>query len=148
MEAGKLIPPLASVGSFPTRITGDVLWCFFDKADGLCGAESLPFNAFPDTRFPLLNAAADTYTRELPYSFDFLVENFMDPAHSEFQINRNKNNKNALERHKAQCPDRLIIINWLFLSLSPLGCCGIFQSLLPTTTCKALDSTEGQSLCQ
>jgi phenylpropionate dioxygenase-like ring-hydroxylating dioxygenase large terminal subunit len=78
----------AAVASFPTRVTGDVLWAFFDRADprfaAQLGAEALPFNAFPESRFPLLKGALATYTRELPYSFDFLVENFMDPGHIPF----------------------------------------------------------------
>ena len=74
--------------SLPTRVTGDLLWAFFDQADSRftahLGAEAMPIQALPDDRFPLLNGASGTYTRELPYSFDFLVENFMDPGHIPF----------------------------------------------------------------
>jgi nitrite reductase/ring-hydroxylating ferredoxin subunit len=76
----KPIPRAAVVPSLHTRITGDVLWAFFEDA-ALLGNELLPFEAFPDVRYPVLKTAAGTYSRELPYSFDFLVENFMDPAH-------------------------------------------------------------------
>jgi len=78
----------SSVLSLPTRVTGDLLWAFFDRADPRfivsLGSEAMPIQAFPDDRFPLLNGASGTYTRELPYSFDFLVENFMDPGHIPF----------------------------------------------------------------
>mmetsp|Transcript_36903 Transcript_36903/g.67522 ORF Transcript_36903/g.67522 Transcript_36903/m.67522 type:complete len:546 (-) Transcript_36903:302-1939(-) len=84
LEPCKGIPSVANSEAYPVRITGDVLWCFFDQQDGLCGAEALPFSFFPEARFPVLNTAANTYTRELPYSFDFLVENFMDPSHIPF----------------------------------------------------------------
>ena len=50
--------------------------------EGLVGLEKLPFEDFPDFRFPRLASVADTYVRELPYSFDFLVENFMVLASS------------------------------------------------------------------
>ena len=80
LEAGQATPRAAAVPSFDTRLTGDVLWAFFDEAQvdkGVVGEELLPFDAFPETRFPSLQTAASTYVRELPYSFDFLVENFM-----------------------------------------------------------------------
>ena len=31
-----------------------------------------------------MNEANDLFVRELPYSFDILIENFMDPAHIPF----------------------------------------------------------------
>ena len=78
------LPANAVVASLDTRVTGDVLWAFFDSrasstvAGGASsGGEALPFELFPDVRFPMLKNASHTYARELPYSFDFLVENLM-----------------------------------------------------------------------
>jgi hypothetical protein len=59
-----------------TSVVGDVLWA---RLDGLGAALSTA--AFSPAE--LLPAGADLSSctvRELPYSLDFLLENFMDPA--------------------------------------------------------------------
>jgi len=68
--------------ALPVRLTGDILWAWFEGDSA--GGEELPFNLTPETRFPRLHSAQNSYVRELPYSFNFLVENFMDPAHIPF----------------------------------------------------------------
>lgn len=77
--------PAARAASLPTRVTGDLLWAFFDEvATGEAGAAG----EFPEEIYPWLVGAAERgvafYVRELAYSFDVLVENFMDPAHIPF----------------------------------------------------------------
>tara|TARA_B100001996_G_scaffold364996_1_gene334471 strand:- start:1413 stop:2702 length:1290 start_codon:yes stop_codon:yes gene_type:complete len=57
--------------------TGDILWGEFP-------IEGANFNTRPDIIFPELKNVTQILTRELPYSFDFMVENFMDPAHIPF----------------------------------------------------------------
>lgn len=84
--SGIVPPPGTSLTSLPLRLTGDIIWAFFDEArpDTAIG-ETRPFHEFPETIYPrLLNTTDRTYVRELPYSFDFLIENFMDPAHIPF----------------------------------------------------------------
>jgi len=78
----QLLPHATSADALPVRLTGDILWAWFE-GEGAAG-EALPFQAFPEDRFPRLLSAEASYVRELPYSFDFLVENFMDPAHIPF----------------------------------------------------------------
>lgn len=70
----------SDVTTFPTHTTRDIIWAY------------LPFPGFnksfpelPDSILPELNNANRiTVTRDLPYSFDFTIENFMDPAHIPF----------------------------------------------------------------
>lgn len=87
-KARATLGAVPGVAGYTTRVTGDVLWAFFDASvpaqAAAIGSEVLPFTDFPEERYPRLGAATNTYTRELPYSFDFLVENFMDPAHIPF----------------------------------------------------------------
>ncbi|KAJ1440234.1 Rieske [2Fe-2S] iron-sulfur domain-containing protein [Ochromonadaceae sp. CCMP2298] len=58
-----------SAQALPTHITGDILWAYFP---------------LPGVWFPSLldgtPSLANFKSRELPYNWDFLVENFMDPA--------------------------------------------------------------------
>ncbi|KAJ1450543.1 hypothetical protein M885DRAFT_488578 [Pelagophyceae sp. CCMP2097] len=72
--------------ALPTKTTGDLLWAFFDEA--LTGEGGGSKHITPDVLYPSLLTAAEKgieyFVRELPYSFDFLIENFMDPAHIPF----------------------------------------------------------------
>jgi len=70
------------VPAYPTKALGDILWAFFE---GVGGSSALPMDeGSPEVLFPALSRAAPTLVRDVPYSFDFLVENFMDPAHIPF----------------------------------------------------------------
>ena len=70
------------VSTLPTYITKDLLWAFFPES--ICG-ERLNYNITPDNIYNnIMNGANDLFVRELPYSFDILIENFMDPAHIPF----------------------------------------------------------------
>ncbi|CAM9788232.1 unnamed protein product [Chrysoparadoxa australica] len=67
--------------SLPVRVTGDVVWAWFGDLDW----SGMSFTDFPESEWPFLNTTAPTtLVRDLPYSFDMLVENFMDPAHIPF----------------------------------------------------------------
>mmetsp|Transcript_6512 Transcript_6512/g.13536 ORF Transcript_6512/g.13536 Transcript_6512/m.13536 type:complete len:484 (-) Transcript_6512:137-1588(-) len=71
------------VETLKTHVTGDLLWAFF-KSD--ITGEMFDSSVLPEEHYPVLARDDDTkyFVRELPYSFDFLVENFMDPAHIPF----------------------------------------------------------------
>ena len=72
-----VIPSAASAISLRVHHTGDLLWAFLPLPDGQASNyPTLPSEVMPD----LMNSKS-LLTRDLPYSFDFLVENFMDPAH-------------------------------------------------------------------
>ena len=66
-----------SVQSIDVMETGDILWGKFD-------IENAQYTTKPNIVFPELDDVKHVMSRELPYSFDFLVENFMDPAHIPF----------------------------------------------------------------
>ena len=48
-----------------------------------CRITRLPEDHYPYLR-KKMDQGATYYSRDLPYSFDFLLENFMDPAHIPF----------------------------------------------------------------
>lgn len=66
-----------SLEMIPLMETGDIIWGCFPLNNG-------EFSKKPNQVFPELDDVHTVFTRELPYSFDFLVENFMDPAHIPF----------------------------------------------------------------
>ena len=74
-----------NVASVPTVRTGDLLWGWFDES--VTGERGSPEDR-PEVLYPWLVGAEERgvtfFTRELCYSFDVLVENFMDPAHIPF----------------------------------------------------------------
>lgn len=68
--------------SLPVHAAGDLLFVFIPT--DICG-ESWPKSLLPEEQYPYLKDSMDKqktyFMRELPYSIDFLIENFMDPAH-------------------------------------------------------------------
>lgn len=70
-----------------TKVLGDILWAQLDGlGDALAawdGAEGTSAES-PEQLWPVLANLSSTTVRELPYSLEFLVENFMDPAHVPF----------------------------------------------------------------
>mmetsp|Transcript_45235 Transcript_45235/g.107216 ORF Transcript_45235/g.107216 Transcript_45235/m.107216 type:complete len:549 (-) Transcript_45235:301-1947(-) len=73
---------LAKVNTLPTHITGDLLWAFFPTSQT---GESFPVDLLPEEQYPVLKSDTGVYfCREVPYSWDFLIENFMDPGHIPF----------------------------------------------------------------
>lgn len=66
-----------------TYVTGDLLWGFFPES---ISSIQEPIEILPDLKYSFLNNTKDEkyFMKELPYSWDILVENFMDPAHIPF----------------------------------------------------------------
>lgn len=71
--------------SYPVHLAGDIIFAFLPTS---VHGESFPRSLLPEEHYPYLADAAAAgkkyYVRELPYSADFLIENFMDPAHIPF----------------------------------------------------------------
>ena len=76
------IPLGTSVQSLPTHVTGDILFAYVPLPEEAGSSFSYP--NLPDKILPLLQDVSSITSRVLPYSFDFLIENFMDPAHIPF----------------------------------------------------------------
>ena len=77
MEAGGIKGANTASKVVKTRLTGDMLWAFMP----------IPGSYYPkppEEAYPELHHLTGWTTRALPYSFDFLVENFMDPGHIPF----------------------------------------------------------------
>ena len=72
-----------SLKTLPTHLTNDLLWAFFPSS--LVG-EKFPQSRLPEDSYPVLKdtKVLEYFTRELPYSWDFLVEKIMDPSHIPF----------------------------------------------------------------
>jgi len=74
------LPSSTSAASLPVHQTGDVLFAFVPLPEG----QASSFTTLPEEIFPSLLNVTSVTTRLLPYSFDFVVENFVDPAHIPF----------------------------------------------------------------
>lgn len=74
------IPKGTQSTSFPVHVMGDLLWALLPLPPGQ--ASSYP--TLPEDIEPAVSTAPSFISRDLPYSFDFVVENFMDPAHIPF----------------------------------------------------------------
>jgi len=75
-----------SVQAFPVHTTGDLLWVFLPTS---FHGESFPRSLVPEDYYHGLTdfvlQEATFYSQDLPFSFDFLVENGLDgPAHAYF----------------------------------------------------------------
>lgn len=75
LEAGKSIPAASNIASYDVKILGDMLFALLP----LPLEKNYPTP--PEDLFPLLVNISSYTTRDLPYSLEFLLENFMDPAH-------------------------------------------------------------------
>ena len=81
-QSGSKLPELRAEALETVR-TGDLVWAFFDEAKT---GEKFSKTQTPEVLFPHLKSqnSKPYFSRDLPYSFDMLVENFMDPAHIPF----------------------------------------------------------------
>lgn len=75
-----------NVKTFPVHPVGDLLFVFLPSS---LHGEMFPQSILPEQFYPDLDCnnpvqQEQFFVRDLPYSFDFLVENFMDPAHIPF----------------------------------------------------------------
>eukprot|EP01038_Epipyxis_sp_PR26KG_P008445 gene8445-11423_t len=67
-----------SASSLLVYVTGDIIWAFVPLPEG----QASSFPTLPDEIFPCVQSPVSFFVqRELPYSFEFLVENFMDVSH-------------------------------------------------------------------
>lgn len=95
LDEGKSIQSVRNSGgnlvSFPVHLAGDLLFVFLPSS---IHNEMFPQSLMPEDYYPylaedkLLLEKQPIFVRDLPYSFDFLVENFMDPAHIPFAHNK------------------------------------------------------------
>eukprot|EP01039_Chlorochromonas_danica_P009375 gene9375-10353_t len=69
-----------AVRSLPVHIVGGILWGYLPIAGLTASIDKLPEEILPI----LTDPARDAVSREVPCSFDFVIENFMDPAHIPF----------------------------------------------------------------
>ena len=76
------LPRRACVASYPTREHKSVLWVWPWEEDCLTVAGDL--RAQPEGFLRGVADDASTYTRDLPYGWDTLLENIVDPAHIPF----------------------------------------------------------------
>lgn len=71
--------------SFPVHLSGDLIFTFLPTS---FHNESFPITLTPEEMYDGLSATTALnrtfFVRDLPYSFDFLVENFFCPAHIPF----------------------------------------------------------------
>jgi phenylpropionate dioxygenase-like ring-hydroxylating dioxygenase large terminal subunit len=75
----KLSLPSTASHSLPVYLTEDMLWAFVSLPVKDPPGTPHYYPILPDDEFSALNLPTiSTVTRDLPYSFDFLVENFMD----------------------------------------------------------------------
>ena len=91
LENNKSLSSVAKSGgnlqTFPIHLAGDLLFVFLPSS---IHNEMFPQSLLPEDYYPylaedkLLIEKQPIFVRDLPYSFDFLVENFMDPAHIPF----------------------------------------------------------------
>lgn len=77
----KLASPKAAADALPVYLTAGLLWAFVPLPSGPASY----YPELPDDQTSSLNyPPGASLVRELPYSFDFLVENFFDVAHIPF----------------------------------------------------------------
>eukprot|EP01038_Epipyxis_sp_PR26KG_P006504 gene6504-8941_t len=67
-------PNKTTLTSYPVEITGDIIWALLPLPIG----QASTYTSNPNELFPELKHVKYSFTRELPYSFDFLVESLMD----------------------------------------------------------------------
>lgn len=72
----------ACVATYPTRVHKSVLWVWPWRED--CLSVAADERAQPEGFLAGVSDDASTYTRDLPYSWDTLLENIVDPAHIPF----------------------------------------------------------------
>jgi pheophorbide a oxygenase len=79
-SSGSKFPTASNKVSYPVTVIGDLIWSFLPLPNG----QASFYPQRPDELFPEMKNYTRWTSRELPYSFDFLIENFMDPAHIPF----------------------------------------------------------------
>ena len=72
--------PRACVTSFPVQVAQDLLW-IYPSNDSSKSTSSKPPAVIEQLDEPNMLDATQLYVRDLPYSYDILVENLCDPSH-------------------------------------------------------------------
>tara|TARA_X000001036_G_C20662822_1_gene799602 strand:- start:141 stop:1238 length:1098 start_codon:yes stop_codon:yes gene_type:complete len=85
------LPKVKKLNTYDTLVTGDILWALIDsKQDSdLIKNELLAISATPS-----ITNSDIPYIREVPYSWNFLLENLFDPAHIPFAHNGFQGSRN------------------------------------------------------
>lgn len=76
------------VSSFPVHLTPNILWAYLPMKES---NKTVP--ELPEVMLPSLLTAKSFFSREVPYSFDVALENFMDPAHVPFAHHKLSNHR-------------------------------------------------------
>lgn len=71
-------PQQAQVASLPVHLTPGMLWALFPMPSTPLASS---YTDLPGKRHPILSNLTSYTTRELPYAFDFVLENLFDPTH-------------------------------------------------------------------
>lgn len=76
LEESQSLPQKSDVQSFPVHATGDILWAFLPTS---IHGESFPRTLLPEDYYQGLASYTNNifYTRDLPYSYDFLLEKYV-----------------------------------------------------------------------
>jgi len=69
-----------SLGTYTAVVEKNVLWAWLWKDDE-ASAKALSVTGTPEYQLQHVEANSTTYTRDLPYSYDTLLENIVDPSH-------------------------------------------------------------------
>ena len=78
LESGKKPSESNCVKAIKTHLFNGVLWGFFDCK------ENQKDSVLPEEYYPILKTSGNFFIRDLPYSVDMALDNFMDPAHLPF----------------------------------------------------------------
>ncbi|KAL9190348.1 hypothetical protein ACHAXT_007559 [Thalassiosira profunda] len=85
LDEGRTIDVGSAATALPVHAAGDLLFVFLPSD---ITEESWPITYLPEDHYPYLKDRMERgttyYSRDLPYSVDFLLENFIDPAHIPF----------------------------------------------------------------
>lgn len=97
---GAKLPMKAGKQPYPVEVVGDLIWAFLPLPPG----QASYYPRKPLKVMPELKTRSFWTARELPYSFDFLLENFMDPAHLPFAHHKLQ----SIRNDSGEVPEKVI----------------------------------------
>ena len=83
VQAAAMTDPRCHVKSYSTIVLNVIIWSWLWKEDALEEATKNPW-ILPEHMMSQVQTIVSTYTRDLPYGWDTLSENLMDPSHIPF----------------------------------------------------------------
>ena len=83
VQAAAMTDPRCHVKSYSTVVLNGIIWSWLWKEDALEEATKNPW-ILPEHMMSQVQTIVSTYTRDLPYGWDTLSENLMDPSHIPF----------------------------------------------------------------